>query len=214
MWAAHYDRANQPELRGGSTGPREDDAVEVFPRVLKLDVGGLPVEWIDWREAVGLYFTDKIAWEAGSEKIRLRGGRCRETGDRSELAIDSIVAVRDRSHRFARGLVPTLSRRELYHRDGGICMYCGLHMNYRDMQIEHVVPRSTGGVHEWTNVVAACEPCNRHKDDRTPEAAKMKLLALPYEPNLAEWLILANRRILADQQAFLERLAPRRNRLT
>ena len=38
----------------------------------------------------------------------------------------------------------------------------------------------------------------------------MTLLALPYEPNLAEWLIPANRRILADQQAFLERLAPKR----
>jgi len=83
---------------------------------------------------------------------------------------------------------------------------------YREMQIEHVVPRSAGGVHEWTNVVAACEACNRVKDNRTPEQAGMKLLALPYAPNLAEWLILANRRILADQQAFLERLAPKRKR--
>ena len=76
------------------------------------------------------------------------------------------------------------------------------------------MPRSKGGVHEWTNVVSTCEACNRYKDDRTPEQAGMSLLALPYEPNLAEWLILANRRILADQQAFLERLAPRRQRLT
>lgn len=186
--------------------------MEVLPRILKLDAGGLPVEWVDWREAVGLYFTDKIAWEAGSEKLTLRGGRSRETGVRSEVSIDSIIAVYDRSHRFARGLVPPLSRRELYHRDGGLCLYCGVHMRYTAMQIEHVVPRAQGGVHEWTNVVATCEPCNRHKDNRTPEAAGMKLLALPYEPNLAEWLILANRRILADQQAFLERLTPERNR--
>ena len=62
-------------------------------------------------------------------------------------------------------------------------------------------------------VAATCVPegCNRFKDDRTPEQAGMTLLALPYEPNLAEWLILANRRILADQQAFLERLAPKRS---
>lgn len=181
-----------------------------FPRILKLDAGGLPVEWVDWREAVGLYFTDKIAWEAGSQKLTLHGGRSRETGTRSSIAIDTIVAVRDRSHRFARALIPTLSRRELYHRDGGLCMYCGKHMRYREMQIEHIVPRSWGGPHAWTNVVAACEPCNRHKDNRDPKTAGMKLLALPYEPNLAEWLILSNRRILADQQAFLERLAPKR----
>jgi len=186
--------------------------VTVIPRILKLDVGGLPVEWVDWREAVSLYFTEKIAWEAGSEKIRLRGGRSRETGIRSEMAIDSIIAVRDRSHRFARNLVPTLTRRELFHRDGGLCLYCGTRLTFGHMQIEHVKPRSRGGVHEWTNVVSTCEACNRFKDDRTPEQAGMKLLALPYEPNLAEWLILANRRILADQQSFLERLAPRRQR--
>jgi hypothetical protein len=31
----------------------------------------------------------------------------------------------------------------------------------------------------------------------------MKLLAVPYTPNLAEYLILSNRRILADQMEFL-----------
>ena len=185
--------------------------MEAIPRILKLDVGGLPVEWLDWREAVGLYFTDKVAWEAGSEKIRLRGGRSRDTGDRSLMSIDSIIAVRDRSHRFARNLVPMLTRRELYHRDGGLCLYCGRALSYAQMQIEHIVPRAQGGAHGWTNVVSTCEPCNRYKNDRTPEQAGMKLLALPYEPNLAEWLILANRRILADQQAFLERLAPSRD---
>jgi hypothetical protein len=32
----------------------------------------------------------------------------------------------------------------------------------------------------------------------------MKLLAVPYVPNVAEYLILSNRRILADQMEFLE----------
>lgn len=31
----------------------------------------------------------------------------------------------------------------------------------------------------------------------------MKLLAVPYTPNLAEYLILSNRLILADQMEFL-----------
>jgi len=183
----------------------------VYPQILKLDAGGLPVEWIGWQEAVGLYFTGKVAWEAGAEKIILHGGRSRETGRRSIIRVDSILAVHDRSHRFSRGLVPPLSRRELYHRDGGLCMYCGCRLSFREMQVEHIIPRSRGGRHEWTNVVAACAADNRRKDNRTPEEAGMKLLALPYEPNLAEWLILSNRRILADQQAFLEQLAPRRS---
>ena len=39
----------------------------------------------------------------------------------------------------------------------------------------------------------------------------MKLLAVPYIPNLAEYLILSNRRILADQMQFLLAYASKKN---
>jgi 5-methylcytosine-specific restriction endonuclease McrA len=68
---------------------------------------------------------------------------------------------------------------------------------------DHVVPASRGGSSAWENCVTACRHCNQRKDDRTPEEAGMKLLAVPYTPNLAEYLILSNRRILADQMEFL-----------
>jgi len=55
----------------------------------------------------------------------------------------------------------------------------------------------------WENCVTACRVCNQHKDDRTPDEAGMKLLAVPYIPNLAQYLILSNRKILADQMEFL-----------
>jgi hypothetical protein len=52
--------------------------------------------------------------------------------------------------------------------------------------------------------VAACRRCNQHKADQTPEEAKMQLVALPYQPNNAEYLALINsRRILGDQMDFL-----------
>jgi len=40
----------------------------------------------------------------------------------------------------------------------------------------------------------------------------MKLLAVPYTPNLAEYLILSNRRILSDQMAFLTAFASQKGR--
>ena len=39
----------------------------------------------------------------------------------------------------------------------------------------------------------------------TPEEANMPLLAVPYKPNRFEFLALANKRILVDQMAFLEK---------
>ncbi|MBX6393162.1 MAG: hypothetical protein IRY96_06785, partial [Burkholderiales bacterium] len=41
------------------------------------------------------------------------------------------------------------------------------------------------------------------KRNRTPEEAGIELKYAPYVPNKAEYLILSNRKILADQMEFL-----------
>ena len=41
----------------------------------------------------------------------------------------------------------------------------------------------------------------------------MRLLAVPYRPNRAEGLVLANRHILADQMAFLSNRLGRNSRI-
>ena len=53
------------------------------------------------------------------------------------------------------------------------------------------------------NVVAACRGCNGKKRNLMPEESGLELLYAPYVPNKAEYLILTNRRILADQMEFL-----------
>lgn len=67
-------------------------------------------------------------------------------------------------------------------RDGFRCAYCGRRASTRD----HVVPRSHGGPTTWLNLVAACEPCNGRKRDRTPEQAGMPLGIVPYVPTLTD----------------------------
>jgi hypothetical protein len=58
------------------------------------------------------------------------------------------------------------------------------------------------------------ERLNRQvKGPRTPEQAGMALLAIPYVPNRAEYLVLSNRRILTDQMAFLQKRFRRGSRL-
>ena len=48
--------------------------------------------------------------------------------------------------------------------------------------MDHVLPVSRGGQTTWTNVVAACVPCNRKKANRTPEEAGMHLHTQPFKP--------------------------------
>lgn len=175
------------------------------PLILRLDVAGTPITWIPWQQAIILYCRDLIAWTAGERTLKFYGGISRATGLRSRIEINSIVAVRrhhkkDRPHRS----VPPLNNRELFLRDQHMCMYCGQEYPDGSLTRDHVQPLWRGGRDCWSNVVTACHACNTRKGGKTPEEAGTPLLAVPYVPNWAEYLALSNRRILADQMAFLK----------
>lgn len=78
-----------------------------------------------------------------------------------------------------------LSRQNIFLRDNMTCQYCYQVFHEKRLTIDHVLPLSKGGCHEWTNVVAACSACNNKKGNKTPEQAKMKLLNRPRSPR---WL--------------------------
>lgn len=174
------------------------------PLILRLDVTGSPLRWIPWQDAVCLYSKNRIAWTAGQQEFTFFGGLSQRTGQRSSIAVNSIVAVkRARGIKHGPRVIPPLNNRELFLRDGHLCMYCGEEYAASQLTRDHVVPLSRGGHDRWSNAVAACKACNTHKGNRTPEEAGVVLLAVPYAPNWAEFLALTNRRILADQMQFL-----------
>lgn len=184
------------------------------PWILTLDVQGQPHRWVSWQAACHYYSLDMVAWTAGDRQFRFFGGMSRLTGQRSEITTNSIIAIRGRALRAAAlAAIPPLSNRELFHRDRQICAYCGEHFPASLLTRDHVTPVSRGGRDVWMNVVTACRPCNQRKSGRTPEQAKMGLLYAPYVPNKAEYLILSNRLILADQMDFLSQHLSRQSRL-
>jgi len=71
-----------------------------------------------------------------------------------------------------------LTRRAVFARDGWTCQYCGATAE----NLDHVMPRSRGGLHIWENVVAACRRCNAKKEDRTPREAGFHLTRQPFAP--------------------------------
>ncbi len=75
--------------------------------------------------------------------------------------------------------VPPVSRREVLRRDRHSCQYCG---STKQLTLDHVIPRSTGGKHTWDNVVTACQRCNNRKGSRTPIQAGMPLRTQPKAP--------------------------------
>ena len=94
-----------------------------------------------------------------------------------------------------------LSRRAIFARDGGRCVYCTAPAT----SIDHVIPRSRGGGHNWENVVSACHKCNHLKADKQLKEIGWRLRQLPREPVGAAWRILGTGR---TDERWLQYLQP------
>ncbi len=180
--------------------------------VLRTDVAGMPLEWIDYRVAATLYHSGQVAYACGSPLYRIRGGYSAKSGDRSIIEVNSIIATEGDTRTLERNrerYTPPLNNRTLFRRDANLCMYCGQHFRTSDLTRDHITPISRGGRDAWTNVVTACRRCNNHKGGRTPEEARVQLVAVPFTPTYAEYIYLKGRKVLADQMEYLLTHFPR-----
>ncbi len=75
------------------------------------------------------------------------------------------------------------SRNNIFLRDRYTCQYCRESKTRSELNLDHVVPRTAGGLTTWQNVVCACLECNRRKGGRTPEQAGMRLRKPPRRPS-------------------------------
>ena len=105
--------------------------------------------------------TDTLTPAVAFHRLGLESSDAFMHSERLSVPIPTVV----RLARFVR--VPyrrevPLTRRAVLDRDAHTCAYCA----GRADTIDHVRPRSRGGLHTWTNVVAACARCNHRKGDR------------------------------------------------
>ena len=80
-----------------------------------------------------------------------------------------------------------LKKQTLYYRDDAKCGFCGEELTLNSITYEHLQPKSKGGKHEWTNVLAACQKCNTKKGNSEP-IGKWKPKKQPYKPSYFDML--------------------------
>lgn len=143
--------------------------------VLLLNVNYEPLHVCNTKRALSLVFE-------GKAEIILNGrGTIRSASD--EYDIPSVIKL---GYMVRRPRLPiSLTKREILRRDDYTCQYCG--HKTRVLTVDHVVPRRLGGRHVWTNVVAACPPCNRRKGGKLPENLNMRLIRQPSEPSASAY---------------------------
>ena len=152
--------------------------------VLVLHASYEPLNITTWRRAVVMVLKGQAAGLEHDPDRRIR----------EDTLLPTVIRLRH----FVR--VPykplPLTRRNLFHRDGHRCQYCGA--SAEQLSVDHVVPRSRGGLDTWENVTTACLPCNVRKGNRTPREAAMPLLRPPHRP-LGSFSFEASRQISAGQ---------------
>ncbi|HEY0334999.1 MAG TPA: HNH endonuclease, partial [Stenotrophomonas sp.] len=175
---------------GAPAAPVQEVSAPIFlrppPRLLSLDAHGRVLDWINWQDAACLYARDAVSWTLGDPCLEIHGGICRNTGQRSVIALHPIIAARGHARSRALDPTPTLTNTALFARDAQLCLYCGQQFSRPHLTRDHVLPLSKGGRDLWENVVTACFHCNSRKSNRTPQQAGMPLLAVPYRPSWIE----------------------------
>lgn len=97
------------------------------------------------------------------------------------------------------------NRRNIFARDHNLCQYCGKKYPTAELSLDHVVPRSQGGLNTWENIVCACVSCNVRKGGRTPKQAHMTLIRKPEKPKRSPVLNLKlTQKKYRSWQAFLD----------
>jgi len=182
--------------------------------ILRCDIAGTPVAWLSAQDAAKYYALNRVQWDFGQTAVKFRGGFSAISGLQSELEVKAIISVSGRvCESIYQRSTPPLCNPELFRRDRNTCLYCAQVLPASLLTRDHVIPSSKGGANSWENCVSACKRCNQHKANRTPESAGMTLLAVPYAPNHAEYLILSNRTIIIDQMDFLRTRIGRNSRM-
>jgi 5-methylcytosine-specific restriction endonuclease McrA len=128
-----------------------------------------PLCVVPLRRAVVLVLAEKAVVVEASARVM--------HSERLAVPIPSVVRLSHFVRVPYRREVP-LTRRAVLERDRHGCVYCG----GRADTIDHVRPRSRGGPHSWTNVVAACARCNHRKGDRLLGELGWSLRVPPVQP--------------------------------
>lgn len=158
-------------------------------RSLLLNASREPLCLVSLHRAVALVLSGKAVVLESDGRLR---------SERMALPTPAVLCLTRYVHVPHRGVVPP-TRRTVLLRDNHRCAYCGGPAD----TVDHVHPRSRGGRHEWTNVVAACARCNHRKADHLLSELGWGLLVTPTAPRGGTALLAAAARPHPSWRAYL-----------
>ncbi len=149
-------------------------------RTLLLNTTFEPISVLSWKKAITLLFLGKVEVLREYER-EIRG----VTISIRQPAVIRLLRLVRSNHANVK-----FSRKNIFLRDDYTCQYCGKRFDPKGLTCDHIVPKSRGGITEWTNIVTSCIRCNLRKGDKLPDEVEMYLRKKPSRPNCFYMLML------------------------
>ena len=163
-------RTNQLNRMKGGPGQRVSSAYTMQKPVLVLNASYEPINICGARRALVLVLKG-VARTEEQQGDMLHAARM-------NIAMPSVIRLIE--YRRIPHQTRALSRKNILLRDRNSCQYCSVILTSSELTLDHVVPRSRGGLSTWENLVACCHSCNRRKGNQMlHELRDMKLIREP-----------------------------------
>ncbi len=149
-------------------------------KVLLLDASYYPIQIIDWKRAMILFFTDRAEVVEHHSNVEIRSTH-------SKFKLPKVLRLFGSFKNFSK---VKFNRSNVFFRDKYLCQYCGEKFKEQELTFDHVMPKSRGGPTSWENIVTCCNICNNKKAARTPDEWGKSLLKKPKEPKWTPMMAL------------------------
>ena len=141
-------------------------------KTLLIGADGAPIGVIPWTRAMLLLLTGKV--------VVLKESEQNVNSANESWFVPEVLMYTKKIKKRKR--TPNFSRYGIFYRDKWTCQYCGKKGTGKTLTFDHVLPRKHGGVTSWTNIVTACQPCNRKKGSLLLKDSGMRLKVMPKKP--------------------------------
>lgn len=187
-----------------------------YTDILVLNKSYIPIHIVDWKKGMSLIFQENAKpldqdlilysfqeWLLFStDYISKNYPKINTT--KYEIAIPEIILLKnfDRlPHRDVK-----YSRQTLFERDGYKCYLCNNIFERKDLTVDHVIPRSKGGVTNWSNTITCCKNCNSIKSNKYLHELNLKPFFMPKKPRWINPISHSNKKnILSSWEKFMDR---------
>lgn len=133
-------------------------------------VSFFPLSVINWKTAIKLLLAKNVILVKEYDNKVVRSPSI-------EIPLPSILMLK-RFHKFHNYV--RFSRSNVFLRDIYTCQYCKNIFSKNELTLDHVIPKSKGGLTNWENVVTSCRSCNSSKGSKL-----VKPIKEPFKPSFS-----------------------------